>query len=256
MSYAQTVIVTGASRGLGAATAHILAQMGAQVVLTARSAVPLDALAEEVRTAGGSVFSVAGDITAPNTAHRVVAAAVEHFGRVDALINNAGILTPLARLDEADPEAWLHTLNVNVIGPVLLTRAALPYLRQTSGRVINVSSGAAIKAITGWGAYCVSKAALNHFNMMLAHEEPDITAIAVRPGMIDTAMQGTLRAEGVGHMDDATYVRFVEHFRKGELNPPELPGRATALLALHAPHDWSGEFIAWDEARVTALAKD
>ncbi len=254
MSDPQTVIVTGTSRGLGAAAARILAQMGAQVVLTARSAVPLDALTEEIRAAGGSAFAIAGDITAPNTAQRVVAAAVERFGRVDALINNAGMLTPLARLEDADPEAWLRTLDVNVIGPLLLTRAALPHLRHTKGRVINVSSGAAIKAVTGWGAYCVSKAALNHFNLMLAHEEPDITAIAVRPGKIDTAMQGTLRAEGAGHMDDATHARFVGHFEKGELNPPELPGRATALLALRAPHAWSGAFVAWDDERVAALA--
>lgn len=254
MSDPQTIIVTGASRGLGAATARILAQMGARVVVTARSAVPLDALTEEIRAAGGSAFAVAGDITAPNTSQRIVAAAMEQFGCVDAVVNNAGMLIPLARLENADSEAWLRNLNVNIIGPLLLTREALPHLREAKGRVINVSSGAAVKAITGWGAYCVSKAALNHFNLMLAHEEPAITAIALRPGMIDTTMQGTLREKGASQMDDDTHARFVRYYEEGELNPPELPGRAAALLALHAPHAWSGEFITWDEARVTALA--
>ncbi len=249
----QAIIVTGASRGLGAATARILASMGAQVVLAARSAEPLDALAETIRAGGGDAITLAGDITDAVVSKRLVNAALERFGRLDAIVNNAGVLKPLARLADADPDAWRRALDVNVIGPLLLTRTALPYLRETRGRVISVSSGAAVKPTTGWGAYCVSKAALNHFNTVLAHEEPDITAIALRPGKVDTMMQGLIRDAGARAMDNDRYAYFVEAHEQGELLPPEKPGRALALLALHADPAWSGEFMSWDDERITTL---
>lgn len=249
----QTVIVTGASRGLGAAAARILAEIGARVVITARSAQELDALAAEIRAAGGEAIALAGDISAPETAEQLVHAALDHFGRLDAVINNAGILDPLARIEGAVSSEWSRNLHVNVIGPVLLVRAALPHLRETQGRVINVSSGAAVKAKAGWGAYCVAKAALNQFNAVLALEEPQITALAVRPGVIDTAMQAVIRDNGADAMDPGEYERFKNYHLRDDLAPPEKPGRALALLALYAPREWSGEFMQWDEDRVAAL---
>lgn len=254
MSRSQVVIVTGASRGLGAAIARILAEMGARVIITARSAVPLDALADEVRARGGDVATLAGDISDPVTAQRLVALARDRFGRLDAVVNNAGILEPLARMEHANSDAWRRAFDVNVLGPLLLVREALPDLRETQGRAIHVSSGAAVKAVTGWGAYCVSKAALNHVNLMLAHEEPAITTIAVRPGVVDTAMQGMIRDEGGRAMTASEHARFVNHHDKGELQPPDVPARAIALLALHAPHDWSGEFMRCTDERIAALA--
>jgi len=142
-----------------------------------------------------------------------------------------------------------------LFGPVMLTQAALPHLRQRAGRVINVSSGAAVKVIQGWGAYCVAKAALNHFTRVLAEEEPAITAIALRPGKVDTAMQETIRKEGAGGMTASAHAGFVEAHARGELLPPEQPGRALAVLALHGPREWSGEFISWDEEKLQLLVE-
>ena len=249
----QTIIVSGASRGLGAATARSAAQLGANVVLAARSEDELQAVAQTIEARGRQALAVVADVSRAADCQRVVAQAVEAFGGIDALVNNAGILGPIAPIAEAEPEGWEKNLAVNVLGPFLLTQAALPHLRQRHGHVINVSSGAAISVIQGWGAYCTAKAAVNHFTRVLAEEEPDVTAIAFRPGVVDTAMQAQIRREGAGGMPEETYARFVDYHEQGDLLPPEVPGCALAVLAFYAPHEWSGSFVPWNDEQVQSL---
>jgi NAD(P)-dependent dehydrogenase (short-subunit alcohol dehydrogenase family) len=250
-----TVLVTGASRGLGAATARMLAELGANVALMARSEDDLEGVAEEIRSAGGQALVTPGDVSVAADCRRAVAVAVEHFGGLDAVVNNAGILGPIAPIAEGDPQAWEENLHVNVLGPVMITQAALPHLRERNGHVINVSSGAALHAIRGWSAYCVSKAGVNHFTRAIAAEESAVTAIAFRPGIVNTSMQAAIRDTGSEGMPDEEYARFIDYYEQGELLPPELPGCALAVLALYAPHEWSGEFIAWNEERVQSLVR-
>ena len=156
---------------------------------------------------------------------------------------------------DTDPAAWERNLAINLMAPIRLVQVALPHLRRTRGRVINVSSGAAVNPVVAWGAYCVAKAAINHFTRQLAAEEDQITAVALRPGVVDTAMQAKIRQEGADEMPPGDYQRFVRYHQEGELLPPELPGRALAVLALHAPLEWSGEFIPWDADRVQTLVQ-
>jgi len=242
------VIVTGASRGLGAAVSRLLVQEGVNVILNGRSE---DALQEVVSgLADGRAAVVTGDISQEAVAQQLVAAALDQFGRLDSLIHNAGIIEPIAALAEADAKAWAYNLAVNVIAPVQLTQLALPHLRERRGRVISVSSGAAVSAIGGWAAYCGAKAALNQFNAVLAVEEPLVTAVAVRPGVVDTEMQAVIRREGRQGMDAGTHGRFLSYHEKGELLPPEKPGLAIARLALYAPPELSGKFINWDDPLV------
>lgn len=231
------------------------AGLGAAVVLSARSEVALARVAGQIKDGGGTTLVVPGDVTRMADNTRLVEATLAHFGRIDALVNNAGILTPIATFAEADPAGWERNIAVNLLGPMMLTQAALPHLRKINGRVINVSSGAAESPIPGWVAYCAAKAALNQFTAVLAKEEAAITAIAVRPGVVDTAMQATIRREGRTNMLAAEHARFVGYYEDGELLPPERPGEAIALLALYAPAGWSGQFIAWDEKRVSRLAE-
>jgi NAD(P)-dependent dehydrogenase (short-subunit alcohol dehydrogenase family) len=251
----QTAIITGASRGLGAAAARIAGQMKANVALMARTEADLETVAEEVRAAGGRALPIAGDVRRNVDCQRVVAEAVKAFGRIDALVNNAGILAPISPIASGDPQEWERNWAVNVLGPVMLTQNALPHLRQSKGRVVNISSEAAVRAIRGWGAYCVAKAGLNHFTRMLAAEEPAITSISFRPGVVDTAMQATIRRDGVQGMPEEAYARFVRYHEEGELLPPEVPGCPLAVLAFHAPHEWSGAFLAWNDEQVRALVR-
>lgn len=250
-----TVIVTGASQGLGAAAARLVAQLGASVVLMARTEDSLQAVAGEIEQAGGQALVVAGDVSRPEDCRLVVERAVERFDGIDSLVNNAGILEPIGPIREADPEAWNKSWAVNVLGPVMMCQAALPYLRRSKGRVINVSSGAATNAIEGWGAYCLSKAAINHLTRMLAVEEPDVISIAVRPGVVDTEMQKTIRQRGAEGMPQAEYERFVSYHEQGELLPPEVPGCTLAVLAIHARREWSGEFMPWDHPEIQSLVR-
>ena len=252
---AKTIIITGASRGLGLAVARDAADLGANVVLFARSADKLEQEAQAIRETGAKALAVPGDISQEADCRHLVEKSVAHFGRIDALVNNAGSIEPIAPIAEADIAAWRQNLLTNVLGPMMLTQAALPYLRQHRGRVINISSGAATYAIPGWGAYCTAKGALNQFNRVLSIEEEMVTSIAVRPGVIDTDMQAIIRQMGAAGMPESAYQRFVQMRDAGELLPPEAPGGAIAVLALFAPREWDGEFVAWDEERVQELVR-
>jgi NAD(P)-dependent dehydrogenase (short-subunit alcohol dehydrogenase family) len=252
----QVVMVTGASRGLGAATARILLEMGAAVVLTARSEAELQSLANEADPAGERTLVVAADVSDEAECAALVAETVKRFGRLDALVNNAGVLQPVARLGQEEPAQWQQNIAVNLLGPFYLIHHALPHLKTNEGRVVNVSSGAAVSPVAGWSAYSTAKAAINMLTRALAEEAPEIVSLALRPGVVDTAMQAAIREKGEAGMPAERYQRFVNYHERGELLPPERPGRALAVLALHAPREWSGEFVQWDEEKVAALVAD
>jgi NAD(P)-dependent dehydrogenase (short-subunit alcohol dehydrogenase family) len=251
-----TVLITGASRGLGAAAARAAANLGANVVLAARVEADLEKVAEEVRQSGREALVVPGDVAQRQYCRHLVEMAAGHYGRIDALINNAGVIQPVAPLAETDMAAWEQSIAVNLLGAVALTHFALPYLRRSHGRVVNVSSGAAVSVVAGWSAYCAAKAALNMFNQVLAVEESEITAVAVRPGVVDTEMQAIIRQDGQAGMAPEAHGRFLAYHSQGELLPPELPGRALAVVALHAPQTWSGRFVSWDDPEVESLAAE
>jgi NAD(P)-dependent dehydrogenase (short-subunit alcohol dehydrogenase family) len=252
----KVILVTGASQGLGTAVARILAEMGAAVVLNARSADPLYALMADIEANGGTALALPGDVGQLQTCRWLVAETIEAFGRLDAVVHNAGVIDPIAPIAQADPHGWQTAVTVNLLAPMWLTQAALPHLRRQQGRVISVSSGAAEYGIPGWAGYCATKGALNQFNRVLAKEEPSITAVAVRPGVVDTAMQDVIRRDGATGMPREDHGRFVKMHKQGDLLPPEKPGRAIALLALHAPPDWNGRFLSWDDAEMAALESE
>ncbi len=250
-----TVLISGASRGLGAATARILAKLTANVVLLARSADQLESVAHGIQGEGGQAVAVVGDVSQLADCQRAIEQTVEAFGRLDAVVNNAGIPVPIAPIADGDPKLWEKNLAVNLLGPLMLTQAALPFLRQSRGRVVNVSCGAAISVIPGWAAYCAASAALDHLTRVLAQEEPSIAAIAFRPGAVDTAMQATIRRDGAGGMPEEAYAQFVRYYEEGELLPPEVPACALAVLSLYAPPHWTGSFIAWNHEELRSLVR-
>jgi NAD(P)-dependent dehydrogenase (short-subunit alcohol dehydrogenase family) len=249
----KTVLITGASRGLGAAAAFIAAELGANVVLNARSADRLAEHVDHIQNAGGKAISIPGDISQAEACQELIQKSLDHFGRIDSLINNAGAVRPIMPLRRTDLAQWQQNLAVNLMGPVMLTRAALPQLRLHKGRVINVSSGAALNPIPGMSAYCTAKAGLNHFTRVLAAEEDAVTAIAFRPGVVDTQMQETVRMEGASGMPPENHDQFMRYYQHGDLLPPQAPGGALAILALFAPSDWSGQFLSWDAPKIQEL---
>ena len=247
MRPAPVVLVTGASRGIGAAVVYRLLEQGCRVAGAARSREPLAALAQR---ADEAFLALTGDVSREPDGHRLVSETVARFGRLDALVNNAGILGPVARLAEASAEDWRQNLAVNLLGPFYLAQAALPHLRSARGRIVTVSSGAAVKAIEGWSAYCVAKAAVTHLTRLLAAEEPRIVAVALRPGVVDTAMQAQIREEGAAAMNPEKSAYFQRLKAQGELLDPDVPARAIAWLALSAPPALSGRFLDYDDPHI------
>jgi NAD(P)-dependent dehydrogenase (short-subunit alcohol dehydrogenase family) len=244
------VIVTGASRGMGAWIAKWVAKAGANVIITARSSKELQALEKIIRADGGNAMHVSGDISDPEACLDVVEKAMKQFGRIDALVNNAGIVEPVSTISECDPEQFKKNILVNLAGPFYMIHEVLLSLRESKGRVINVSSGAATRPVASWSAYCSSKAGLTHLTRVLASEEPSITAISVRPGVVDTNMQALIREIGPKAMPSELSKYFINLKQQGKLEPPWIPARSIAWLALKAPRNLSGEFIDYDDPKI------
>ncbi|KAJ1928075.1 hypothetical protein IWQ60_002387 [Tieghemiomyces parasiticus] len=249
------VIVTGASRGLGLAIVREVLSLGAHVLGTARSEESLVRLQREWQESRPATDAdqpeftfIAGDITKSATGDLLVAAALKQFGRIDAVIHNAGIIEPVAKLADADLDAWRTLFDVNLFSIIGLTQKALPHLRERRGRVVMVGSGAAVKAITGWSAYCCSKAALYRLTDCLAAEEPDVTTLAVAPGVVDTDMQIFIRERANAAMKPSEHERFTNMKQSGQLVQPDQPGHVIAQLALHADHELSGQCLYWTDA--------
>jgi NAD(P)-dependent dehydrogenase (short-subunit alcohol dehydrogenase family) len=248
------IIVTGASRGVGASVARWLGKIKAAVTLIARSDKPLRQAAEEVEQLGGNVLPLSLDVAKASACNQAVAETLRCFGQLNAVVNNAGIFQPMAPVGQTNADDWHYNVKVNLLGPVYLTMAAISELRKQKGRIINVSSGAANHPIESGSAYCASKAALNQFTRVLAAEESELTAVAIRPGLVDTQMQALLRSEGPKTMppDQAAYYQRLKS--EGALEPPGIPARSIAWLALHAPQALSGEFISYDDPRISKPA--
>jgi NAD(P)-dependent dehydrogenase (short-subunit alcohol dehydrogenase family) len=180
-----TAIVTGASRGLGRALARALAERGWQLVIDARDAGPLDAVATEL-AATTDVAALAGDVADPEHRAALIAAAT---APIDLLVNNASLLGPSPQplLADYPLEALERVYRVNVLAPLALVQLALPRLAP-GARVINVTSDASTEPYEGWGGYGSSKAALDHLTAILAVERPAYRFYAVDPGDMNTRM--------------------------------------------------------------------
>jgi NAD(P)-dependent dehydrogenase (short-subunit alcohol dehydrogenase family) len=254
MSAGKVILVTGASRGIGLEVARWLAQAGVRVGMLARSVEPLRSVAASIVKAGGDALPVATDITDYDACDAAVQQIAKRFGRVDGLVNNAGIVTPVSPVAAADPRRWRENVETNLLGAFNCVHAALDQLKASRGRVVNVSSGAAVLALENLSAYCSAKAAMNQFTQVLSLEEPELICLAVRPGMVDTDMQADIREEGKSVMT-AEQIDFYGGFKKrGELIPPRVPARSIAWLAAAAPPRFSGGFYDADEPEIVAQA--
>jgi NAD(P)-dependent dehydrogenase (short-subunit alcohol dehydrogenase family) len=193
----RTALITGASRGLGRALATELNTQGWRLVVDGRDADRLTATVAALAHPD-RVVAVAGDVTDP--AHRA-ALATAVGDRLDLLVNNASELgpSPLPRLAELAPGWFAEILAVNVVAPLALFQAVLPALRAAGGRVLDLSSDAAVEAYEGWGGYGASKAALDQLTAVLAAEHPELRICAVDPGDMRTEMhQAAFPGEDIG----------------------------------------------------------
>lgn len=193
-------LITGAGRGIGAATALALARAGASVAVAARRQEDAEGVASAIRSAGGRALPLACDVTRPAAVKRMVAAVVEEWGGIDILVSNAGSIQPIALLADAGEDEWLKAIEVNLVGAFYCLRAVLSsMMARGSGIVVQLSSGAAHKALEGWSAYCASKAGLAMLTRSLHAEyaQHGIRSIGFSPGVVDTGMQAQIRHSGL-----------------------------------------------------------
>jgi 3-oxoacyl-[acyl-carrier protein] reductase len=228
------IIVTGASRGIGAAAAAALAAAGATVVLAARNGT----LTEQVaRSIGGAASARVCDVSDYSAFAALVAETKARFGRLDVLINNAGVIEPIASIAESDPAAWARNIGVNLTGAYHAIRAVLPgMLASGGGTIVNVSSGAAIRPLEGWSAYCSAKAGLHMLTRAVALESAGrgIRVFGFQPGTTDTDMQVLIRASGVNP---------VSRIPRGNLTPVAHPAAAIVYLCTSAADDLNGQEV-------------
>ncbi len=236
-------IVTGASRGIGRAIALALAEAGFGVGVNYRTRErEAQAVVEKITAAGGRAREIAADVSEPEGSRRLVESALDAFGRIDVLVNNAGISTIGVRLAEVAVEDWDRMLRVNLSAPFYLIRAVLPHMRQRkSGHIVNLSSNVTQRFPALYGAYTVSKTGLDALTRILAKEEGPhgIRVNAIAPGPIRTemleqalAVMGTERAEA-----------FIKSVPLGRIGRPEEIAAVVRFLVSDAASYLTGQVI-------------
>lgn len=216
------VLVTGAARGLGAAITVALADGGVEPLLLGRSLASLaDTRAKVAERRGRTVRCIAADVADWEALRDGIDAALRSGETLAGIVNNAGVIDPIDRVEDSDPAAWAHCITVNLVGGYHVLRAALPRLAQ-GGVIANLSSGAATAEHAGWSAYAASKAGLERLSATLAAERPDLAVLAVRPGVTATGMQDAIKAS---HVDNA-----IRQMPRDAMQPVDVPAKAIARL--------------------------
>ncbi len=229
----QVAWITGAGRGIGRATARLLAEQGAAVALVSRTQHELDEVQTEVRARGGKAITSLLDVSNWDMVEWTARQIEEALGPIDILINNAGLLHPLGKLWETEPELAGQLFDVNLSGAYYGMRAVLPGMVQREhGVIVNVSSGAGTSVEPGWSVYAASKAGLDHLTRNAAADLKDtaVRVYALHPGMVETQMQEALRAAAPNRFPPDRQQYFVDQKAAGNVQDPIIPARTIAWL--------------------------
>jgi 3-oxoacyl-[acyl-carrier protein] reductase len=231
-------VVTGAGRGVGRAIARSLAGAGAAVAVVARTDSELEETSESIRQCGGEAASVAIDVTDPASVERLVRETERRLGPVDVLVNNAGTCRAIGPVSDVGLEEWRQDVESSLFGTFLCTRAFLgKMIERRGGRIINVSSYAAIRPTPHMAAYGCAKAALLHFTNSVAAETADhgVSVFALTPGRVRTALTKYMLESAAGR-------RWLDTDMRDSL-PPERAGELAVFLASGRADALTGRFV-------------
>ena len=234
----KVAIVTGGSRGIGAAASRALAGAGAAIVIVARDGNAAASTAEVIKANGGDACGLSCDVADYGAVEAMAGETRRRFGTPDILVNNAGVIEPIGALAHSDPAAWARNININLIGAFNVVRAVLPHmLANGGGTIVNLSSGAAHQPLEGWSAYCCAKSGLAMLTKTLAREtaQSGLRIFGLSPGTVDTEMQVTIRASGINR---------VSRIPRSNLAPVEHPAAAILYLCTDAADDLVGQEVA------------
>ncbi|MGR8946644.1 MAG: SDR family oxidoreductase [Gammaproteobacteria bacterium] len=238
----KVALITGASRGIGAATARIFSSLGARVLLAARSSAEIDALAAELDPSGKNAIAETVDVSRYEDLALAVERCTMELGGLDVLINNAGVIEPISRMVTSDPDQWALAADINYKGVYFGMRAALPhFVEKGAGTIITVSSGAAHGPMEGWSHYCGAKAGA-HMLTRCAHKENaehGVRVFGLSPGTVATEMQVKIKASGinpVSQLDPSVHI------------DPSWPAQAIAWLCTAEADEFCGEEVSLKDA--------
>lgn len=215
----KVVVITGASRGIGAAAAEVFAAAGWRVALLARTGHEIEALSGRLPGSMALICDVGNWVSVQAAVQTVLA----RMGRIDAWIGNAGVIEPIARIEDADPADWAKAVEINLLGVFHGMRAVLPVMKaQGGGTIITVSSGAAHSPLEGWSSYCSAKAGAAMLTRAAHLEEAahGLRIMGLSPGTVATEMQVKIKASGINPVS--------------QLDP-----------AVHIPADWPAKCLLW-----------
>jgi NAD(P)-dependent dehydrogenase (short-subunit alcohol dehydrogenase family) len=230
----KTVMITGASRGIGAEAARVFAKAGANVALLARGQREIADLAGEI---GAQALAIPCNVARYSDLAGAVEATEQTFGGVDVLINNAGVIEPISHLAAADPDAWGDVIDINLKGVFNGMHAVLPALRaRGGGSILTISSGAAHGPVEAWSHYCASKAAANMLTRCLDKEEAanGIRAMGLSPGTVATQMQREIKASGINPVSQLDWEVHI---------PADWPARTLLWMCSPEADEWCGQEI-------------
>lgn len=230
----KTVLITGASRGIGADAARAFVDAGANVAMLARSH---EALADLSEALGNKAFPIVADVSDWDQMNAAVEQTVAHFGSLDVLINNAGVIEPISHLSTSDPHSWGHVIDINLKGVYHGMRAAIPVMVTAGGgTILTISSGAAHGPVEAWSHYCASKAAIAMLTRCVDKEaaEKGIRAIGLSPGTVATQMQREIKASGVNPISQLDWDVHI---------PADWPARALVWMCSADADEFAGQEI-------------
>ncbi len=217
-------------------------------MLCARSEASISQVAKSIRVSGGTALHKPVDVADFRQVQNAVDLATREFGGLDILINNAGVIDPVERLEDATVKAWDTVIDINIKGVFHGIRAALPVMKAAGGgSILTIGSGAATSPLEGWSHYCASKAAVHHLNRVLHAEESanNIRALVLSPGTVATGMQEVIRDSGV---NPVSQIAWADHI------PPEWVAKTLVWMATDDADNWCGGIVSLREPEIRQKA--
>ncbi|MCA9742039.1 MAG: glucose 1-dehydrogenase [Deferribacteres bacterium] len=250
----KVAVITGASSGIGMATARLFVENGARVVVVARREKPLVQLVESLQQAGGEALALPADVTQLDACKQTIEQTISAFGQLDMLINAAGIIAN-GTIETTEPAAWHQMMDINLNSVFQLTQLAVPHLARTKGTIVNVSSVTGLRAFPNVLAYCVSKAGLDQMTRCIALElaPKGIRVNAINPGVVVTNLHKT------SGMDETKYQAFLEHSKTthplGRVGNADEIAESILFLASEKSGWITGETLSIDGGRHLTCAR-
>ena len=238
----KTLIITGASQGIGEATARLFAKLGANVALIARSKEKIEKISTDINSNGGKSIAIKCDVSKPDEVENAIKVTLKSYSSINILIGNAGVIDPIQNISDMDVSDFDKVIDVNIKGVWYGIKAVLPHMKN-GGTIITIGSGAASNALEGWSHYCTSKAAVHHLNSCLDLEmrKDLIRALVLSPGTVATEMQKIIKKSGVNPVSEMNWSDHIS---------PDWVAKCLLWMCSNQADDYLGKVVSLREEKI------